>query len=322
MNRALIKKCFSETMILFIAVSIAMFFFSWFRVWVVSELDTSRFSQILQLLPEDWSNFTSVEFEWLISYLGRTALTLDEPFLVMLMAIFAIVRGTDVVSGEISRGTMEMVLSQPVSRRQVFWTPVAMTLLGVAALCLVVWLGMFIGIQTTTATEAIYPTLRIPILDYHIPLTFLGPKGESTFMLSERVDSLLFVPGIMNLFFLGYFLVGLATFFSSFDRYRWRTLGIAVGFYMVSALLKILAAASTFFSWVNWLTFFTLYEPESFIQQAEDDWWSQLHLSRYVEGEWVSLGPLGYNLIYFALGSALLIIAARTFRKRDIPAPV
>ena len=277
MNRALLKKSFSETAILFIAVALGMLAFAWFRVWIVGELDTTRFSQIVKLLPEDWQDFTTVEFEWLVSYLGRTALTLDEPFLVMLMAIFAIVRGTDVVSGEISRGTMEMVLAQPVSRRQVFWTPVLLTIAGVALLSLIVWLGMFMGVQTTTVTESIYPTIRIPIIDYQIPLTFLEPK-EQTMRMAARVNSIYFVPGIVNLFFMGYFLVGVATLFSSFDRYRWRTLGITVGFYMVSAMVKILAMSSTFFGWTYWITFFTCYEPESFIQQAEQNWTSQFHL--------------------------------------------
>jgi len=322
MNVALIKKCFAETGILFVAIAMGVFSFAWFRVWVVSELDTSQFTQIIELLPEDWRNFTSVEFEWLVSYLGRTALTLDEPFLVMLLAIFAIVRGTDVVSGEISRGTMEMLLSQPVSRRQVFWTPVVFTLIGVLLLSLLVWAAMYLGVQTTSISESVYPIIRIPFFDYEIPLTFLNPKTE-TLLMSERVNSVYFLPGIANLFTMGFFLVGVATLISSFDRYRWRTLGLAVGFYMVSAMLKILSMSSGLFSWLKYVTFFSLYEPESFIQQAEERWSSQLSLLRYDDsGNLLELGPLGYNLTFLLLGTISLVIAARIFHRRDIPAPL
>ncbi len=321
MNIALIKKSLTETSILFVAIAIGAFAFAWFRVWVVSELDTTRFQQIIELLPDDWRNFTTVDFEWLVSYLGRTALTLDEPFLIMLVAIFAIVRGTDVVSGEISRGTMEMLLSQPVSRRQVFWTPVVITLIGVLLLCVLIWLGMWLGVSTTSIKESVYPAIRVPLMDYQIPLSFLKPKSV-TLPMAERVDSIYFIPGLVNLFFMGFFLVAVATMVSSFDRFRWRTLGIAIGFYMVSAMIKILAMASSFFSWLSYVSFFTCYEPESVIQQAELNWNSQWHLIRYgTEGDWIDLGPLGYNMIFFGLGCIALLIAATKFQRRDIPAP-
>ncbi|HMO12978.1 MAG TPA: ABC transporter permease subunit [Pirellulaceae bacterium] len=321
MNKALIKKSITETLILFAAIAACVFAFAWFRVWVVSELDTTRFKQILDLLPDDWQKFTTVEFEWLITYLGRTALTLDEPFLIMLVAIFAIVRGTDVVSGEISRGTMEMLLSQPVSRRQIFWTPVLTTLIGVLLLCLLIWFGMWLGVQTTSVVESVYPTIRVPIIDYHIPLTFLKPK-EQTVPMSDHVDPMLFIPGVFNLGMLCYFLLGLATLVSAFDRFRWRTLGIVIGFYFLSAMAKILAMASKTFGWLNYCSFFSCYEPELAIQLAEANWSSQWQLVNFSEtGMPLEMGPMGNNLVFAVLGSACLLIAAHRFRTRDIPAP-
>jgi hypothetical protein len=35
----------------------------------------------------------------------------------------------------------------------------------------------------------------------------------------------------------------------------------------------------------------------------------------------VEIGPLGYSLILFALGSILYLAAYRIFRRRDLPAP-
>ncbi len=323
MNRSLIKKCLGETAILFIAVAIALLIFSWFRVWIVSELDVSKFTMIIKMLPEDWLDYTSVGFEWLVTYLGRTAMTLDEPFLVMLMAMFAIVRGTDVVSGEISRGTMEMILSQPVSRRQVFWTPVLFTLIGIVLLCGVVWFGMTLGVYTSQVKESTYPVFKDPISGIEIPNITADPIEETKTPMRERVNPVYFLPGITNLLFLSYFLVGIATLFSSMDRFRWRTLGIAIGFYMISAMVKIIAMPSDLFRWAQYLSFFTLYEPESFVLQAESNWSSQIYLLNYSEsGELMGLGPLGYNLILFLLGSICLFAAMQIFKKRDIPAPV
>ena len=42
----------------------------------------------------------------------------EEPMIYMIMTIWCVARSSDVVSGELGRGTMEILLSQPVSRRQ------------------------------------------------------------------------------------------------------------------------------------------------------------------------------------------------------------
>jgi len=322
MNPALLRKTLRETAILFLAIAVGVFGFAWFRVWVVSEIDSTRFKQILELIPQDWQQYTTVDFEWIISYLGRTSLTLDEPFLVMLLAMFALVRGSDFVSGEISRGTMEMLLSQPISRRQVFWVPVLLAIVGVLLLCLLIWLAMALAVQTTWVTESTYPILRIPIVGYEIPLTFLKPQ-EVRLPMAHRVDSWLFLPGVLNLFCLGYFLVGVAACFSAWDRYRWRTLGLVIGWYMVSAMLKILAMSSATFRWLGWFTFFSSYEPELAIQQFEADRSTIWQIVVYDQaGIWQDFGPLGYNLVLIGLGSIALAVASTVFRHRDIPAPV
>ena len=75
MNVALWKKCLSESMLLFIAIAIGIASFAWFRVHVVGEIDTSTFQNILEMIPQDWLKFTSVDVEWLISYVGRTAVS-------------------------------------------------------------------------------------------------------------------------------------------------------------------------------------------------------------------------------------------------------
>ena len=142
MTNPLVKKYIFEGLILFIGLALGVFIFSWFRVWVVGELDTAQFRQIIDLLPKNWRQFATVDFDWLVSYLGRTALTLDEPMLVVLVCAWGLVRGSDVVSGELSRGTMEMLLSQPLSRRKVFLTHAWMTVLFLGLLLGICWLGI------------------------------------------------------------------------------------------------------------------------------------------------------------------------------------
>ena len=127
-NFALLRKYINESTLLFIGLVLGVLSFCYFRVRVVGKLDTAQFQQIMDLLPKDWRKFSSVDFDWLVSYLGRTSFTLDEPMLVLLISAWAIVRGSDVVSGELGRGTMEMFLAQPISRTRVFLHHAAYTL--------------------------------------------------------------------------------------------------------------------------------------------------------------------------------------------------
>lgn len=325
MNKALWKKCLSESAILFVAIALGTAGFAWFRVHVVGEVDTSSFQKILDLLPKKWLNFTSVDVEWLISYVGRTALTLDEPFLVMLIAIWAIVRGSDVVSGEISRGTMEMMLAQPVSRKQAFVVHSTVTLLGVLALVLITWLAMWTAVLTTNVKVVAQPESDMWKLMME-PFSMLLPAREISLVdkpMSDFVNALVFWPGMVNLFLLGCFITGLATLFSSFDRFRWRTLGLVVSIYMIAAMIKILGMSSETFRWSGWLTFFSLYEPELSIKLCQSDSSAFWQLTMYdEEGVWKGFGQFGHNLLLFGGTILFFAIAYRVFKRRDIPAPL
>lgn len=319
-NRALCRKYFTESLLLLVACAVALFAFSWFRVWIVGELDTARFKQIVDMLPEDWRKFSSVDFDWLVSYLGRTSLTLKEPMLLMMISIWAIVRGSDVVSGEVSRGTMEMLLSQPVSRYRVYYQHMLLTLAVALGFCLLVWLGMAIGIMTASVEETTYPEFRVPLFDYKIPMTFLGAQTEVV-PLASRVSALQFFPGIVNLFSFVFFMSCLSAFCSSWDRYRWRTLGLLVGLYLVNAMVELLSLSSDRFAWLGFLNFFGYYDPARAIQLAETDPSSLLQW--LVAGQnGVNAGPLTQNLVLLGLGLALLVWGGRTFNRRDLPAPL
>ncbi len=326
MNKALWKKCLSESAILFIAIALGTAAFAWFRVHVVGEVDTSSFQKILDLLPKEWLKFTSVDVDWLISYVGRTAMTLDEPFLVMMIAMWAIVRGSDIVSGEISRGTMEMLLAQPVSRGKVFWTHSVVTLLGVVALVGVTWLGMWVAVHTTSVKVAVEkpPTAFEQLM---IPFTMMqgGDREIETVKkpMSEFVNAWLFWPGLFNLLLFGLFIAGLATLLSSMDRYRWRTLGIVVAIYMAAAMIKILGMTSETFNWTGWLTFFSLYEPELSVKlyQADPSAFWQFNLVDG-EGNWQGFGQAAHNLFLLTSTVVLFVVGYRIFSRRDIPAPL
>ena len=322
MSQPLVKKYVAEALVLFMGLAIGVFTFCWFRVWIVGELDTAQFRQIIDLLPKDWRKFASVDFDWLVSYLGRTSLTLDEPMLVSMICAWGLVRGSDVVSGELSRGTMEMLLAQPVSRQQVYWHHARLTVLFLGLLMLICWFGMAMGIWTTSVEESTYPQIRIPIIDYVIPLSFLPPRKD-TIAMASVVNPIMYLPGLANLFCLAFCMGGFAAFCSSLDRYRWRTLGIVCAFYFANAGLKMIGMGSERYHWAKNFSLFGMYNPAGAIQRCQLNATSPFWIFQYSpEGSITGLGDLSKNLILLLIGLVFYWIGARIFVKRDLPAPM
>ena len=333
LSLSLLRKYVNESAILFVGLVIGVLSFCYFRVRVVGKLDTAQFQQIMDLLPKDWRKFTAVDFDWLVSYLGRTSFTLDEPMLVLLVSSWAIVRGSDVVSGELGRGTMEMFLAQPISRVRVFVHHACFTVVGVVALVLVAWLGMSIGLWTTSVQETRYPEIM------GLPITFVGPRTAAVAELfglpgsflqptktlvpmSSEVDAIMFLPGLVNLFSLGFFLSGFSALVSSMDSFRWRTLGILSAFYFANAGIKILGMSMEERPWVEYCSIFGLYSPASSVEIAQHNLLNALKWFRYDDvGAIVGSGPLLNNVLLIGLGLVCYLIGTRVFKARDLPAP-
>ena len=114
MIQALLIKLWRDSRWLLLGCLSVEFAFAMLRVWFVSRLDGSRFQQILELLPGNIQKWTPVEFDWIVSYAGRISFTFQEPIVHFCLFVWCVARGSDAISGEIDRGTMEMLLSQPL----------------------------------------------------------------------------------------------------------------------------------------------------------------------------------------------------------------
>jgi ABC-2 type transport system permease protein len=323
MNRAVLKKCITEARLLFAAMAALLFAFCWVRVFIVSRLQMSQFATIIEQVWDQFKDFSPVPLDQLLSYTGRIAIGYNEPIVVFGVSIFAIARGSDAVSGELNRGTMEMLLAQPVSRVQVLSTQALVTVSCLFLLCLLTWAGTTTGIYTTTVTEdAPPPSIRIPGLGISIPLSLRKPEKVRVPM-RERTEPKYFVPGAVNLFCLGVALAGFSTLVSSFDRYRWRTIGIVVACYVVHLILKILGQAIDGVGWMQDISLFAAYEPQKFISIASHDPADTWSLAiRDSAGRFIEPGPLGYHLILLGIGTASYVVAGIVFHKRDLPAPL
>jgi ABC-2 type transport system permease protein len=319
-HRVLVRKYVSQSALLWAACALAMFAFSWVRVWVVSLLDTSQFQNVLDQFRK-FEKFAPIEFDALISYDGRVGMTFDEPVIMFCVVIWCIARGSDVVAGELGRGTLEMLLAQPIRRSQLLFSHAVVSIGGLALLCLLVWGGVAIGVQTVTVQESVPPpAVTIPIFNFDIPLA-AASNEKLDVRLKDRVDSTVYASSVLNLFAFGFFVLGLSTLTSAWDRYRWRAVGTVVTLYMIQLVLFGLGKASESLSWLLSMTFFSCYKPQKMIKMVREEgadvvWSFQQPLDDGL------LPPMVYPTMLFVMGIAAYAIATIVFTRRDLPAPM
>jgi ABC-2 type transport system permease protein len=323
MNRALWKKCLTEAQWLWLALAVLLFAFCWVRVWIVTLFETSRFQAILEQVWDDYQQFFTVSLAELLTYPVRIGMTYAEPLVLVVVAVWAIARGSAAVSGEIGRGTMEMLLAQPISRLQAFAAQAVTTTAGVALLAFVSWLGIWIGIQVNTVKiEEPPPAIRVPLVNVEIPI----PLAERTFRrvpMSSQVDARDLAPGAFNLFALGFCMAGISTLVSSCDRYRWRTIGVATGVLLVQYVMKGFAITAASLGWMSQLTLFTPYEPLKWVSleaRRAGQGWAWLHTD--AQGRFLEWGPLANNAVLLGIGLTAYLAATVVFNRRDLPAPL
>ena len=237
-----------------------LFVFAWIFVWLSSKIELPAFMNFLLTLPNEWERLSGVPFRDVATPAGRVALAYVDPVVVFTLAVWAIARGSDVVAGEIGRGTMEMLLAQPVRRISIFLTQAAVTTAGSAALVLALWLGTCAGIRA----------VRLP--------------GE--------VAPEWFLPAAANLFGMTFFLTAVASLASACDWVRGRVVGLAGGFYVLAMILKIFGRMAPEWGWIAHGSFLSLVEPQAFVARPDQAWQLLLHYNGILLG----LGLLAYAM--------------------------
>ncbi|GIW95882.1 MAG: hypothetical protein KatS3mg110_3923 [Pirellulaceae bacterium] len=320
--RVLVRYWWRESRSLWLTCAIGLFLFCWIRVWIISQLPTSSFEIIAEQLWEKYERFSTVPFRQLISYHGRVALAFDEPIILLGIAIWAIARGSDTVSGKLSRGTMEILLAQPVSRHALYYSQGLVTLMGIAALVMVVWCGIAVGIATVKVPIEQRPVIPLPLPGLpQVPVPFVKPRIEYV-PISEKTAAIYFLPAAVNLGCWGVLVAGLATAWSACDRHRGRTVGAVVLFLAVELVLRLVSMASPAWSWLQYFTIFLAYDPQALVHvavtQPELLWaWTRTDL----QGN-LTLGPLGCYAVLLVPGLFLFLIGGWYFQRRDLPAPI
>jgi ABC-2 type transport system permease protein len=287
MIRALLLRTINDGWLLLVALCAAMFLFPWVFIWAQNKISIGAFSEFLtHALPQDFQKVWGVPISEVASSAGRVALLYVHPLVILSALVWAISRGSDCVSGEIGRGSMEMLLAQPVRRVSIFATHAIVTIFGSALLAATVWCGTAAGVHATS--------------------------------LHREVAATRYLPAAVNLFSLMVCIGGLSALASSWDNQRWRTVGLMGTLYVVSAVLAIASRISDRWQWLKYGSVLSAYNPQTSVAQPEAAW----SLLAHRDGHVTSLGLGGCQLLLIAIGLAAYATGAIIFARREIPAPI
>lgn len=230
MSQALWIRTFRDSLSLLAGCCALLFGFVWLRLWIVSQINFAEATNLFtKMLPKFFEQLLPVPFDEIATIEGRIVFGFEELPVALLVALWAVSRGTDCLAGRMGDGTLEMLLAQPVRRMTLFTSHSGVTLLGVGACASAAWLGTAAGILT---------------VDFQ-----------------ETTSATVYLPATVNLFSLGTFMVGAATLVSAVAASRAQAVAIFVGFYVLELTCKLLSLMSTDLEWLNKLTFLSAYEP-------------------------------------------------------------
>ncbi len=164
------------------------------------------------------------------------------PVTLLLLCLYAAGRSAQAIAGELDRGTMELLLAQPLRRSHVILAHVLVDLLTLPPLCLAMWLGTWAGAWLTGAADAVQPAARIE-------------AGH-------------FMPALLGVGGMLYAVSGLTLWLSASRQSRVRVWGLAMLVLLVLFLLNVVSQLWDVMEPMRQITLFYYYQPQDMILNA------------------------------------------------------
>jgi ABC-2 type transport system permease protein len=223
------------------------------------------------------------------------------PLVVTILCIWAVGRAAGAIAGEIDRGTMELLLAQPIARPRLILAHLCVDLLTIPLLCLSLWGGTWLGtwlVGPMTIDQDAPRSGRLPIRPN--PEVVRRLEREST-----RVNPAAFGNALVSAAALIFAVSGYTMWLSACGRFRWRTLAVAILLTLIQFLVNVIGQLWDTAGSLRPFTVFYYYQPQHLI----------------ITGQW-SAAEIRGVLVLVAVGATGYALALVTFCRRDLPAPV
>jgi ABC-2 type transport system permease protein len=234
-----------------------------------------------------------------------------------LACVWSVGRAAGAVAGELDRGTMELLLSQPIPRNRLILAHFLADCVVIPALCLSFWAGTEFGLWVVGPFEIDYTTVReVMSSDPRMSPVALAaleiPTEPTTMEVSGRSQ----FPALANLAALMFALSGLTLALSAAGRSRWKVIGLGVLVAIVMFVANVLGQLWDAAGFVRPFTVFYYYQPQKIMLRGE--WLTDLG-AVWNGGRLVAVPAVG---VLLAVGAAGYLVALRIFTRRDLPAPL
>ena len=283
MTRTLVLKLLRDYRIGLAVVALLLFLFQ--LLWsVVSKRISTEVLRDFSRLGIDLDALGNIVFQGpgkiIQSLLGGENIRLDHtqdmlsmayvhPLTQIILCVWAIGRASGGIAGELDRGTMELLLAQPIRRSQIMLAHFLIDVMTIPILCLSMWAGTVVGANVVGLTGATDPKLQV-----HLAA---------------------FGPALINVGFLVFAVSGITMALSAAGRFRTRVLGIAVLLALVQFLVNVIGQLWSPLEPLRPATVFYWYQPQPIILNA--NWMEQGSIWAGF-GVLAAVGAAGYVLAW------------------------
>jgi len=234
--------------------------------------------------------------DWIDLRNARDVLSIGlvHPFVQTVLCVWGVGRAAGAIAGEIDRGTMELLLAQPIHRRSLIVAHALADLVIIPVLCLSVCAGLRLGVGAFVR---------------------IGSHAAAD-VRQLSVNPLEYGPALVNAAALVFAVSGVTMAISAAGRFRGRVMGIAVLVVLIQFLVNAIGQMWPRAAVLRPLTVFFYYQPQRIILQGQwtvdpaDCWHPGWHLPLYAWLVLLAVGGVGYAL------------ALAIFSRRDLPAPL
>ena len=232
------------------------------------------------------------------------------PIVLTLGVVWAVGRAAGAVAGEIDRGTMELLMSQPVPRSRLILAHFLVDALVLPAIALAFFLGTQLGLAVVGDFIPDYSALKNLKRPDGTPIPFPIPENPEPLPVSGRGE----IAGLANTCSLLFAISGLTIALSAAGRSRWKVTGYAVLIVVIMFVANTIGQLWVPAGFVRPLTLFFYYQPQK--AMLDNNWMVDLGAA------WAVAPRVPGIAVLLAVGILGYLFALRTFTRRDLPAPL